>query len=333
MFKLVEETFRRLRYRLPSRPRQVQIEITNRCNMDCPMCPREVLDIELEHMDWEKFVAVVAGLQGDEQITLTGWGEPFLHPRCFDMISHCKARGHSVMITSNALFSKPELAQEIIASGVDTLTFSLDDVNGSAEMGHHNEKVLANIETVAQLRQNGKPALRLQATLHADCEKDLLDVIKYAGRLGIQTVNVGRLDRKYAPELRRPTALQEAKTFANADALARSLGVQLDWLQFSVSSGLTRFFYQLLRKKLHRSGKFCLKTFDYVYITREGSVTPCCLLPHAPMGNILTADLQRIWKSGDFNHFRQNYRDVCGTCDLWTIEQVQPNEESQPHTS
>ena len=58
MFKLLEETFRRLRYRLPNRPRQVQIEITNRCNMDCPMCPREVLDIELEHMDWDKFVAV-----------------------------------------------------------------------------------------------------------------------------------------------------------------------------------------------------------------------------------------------------------------------------------
>ena len=41
------DTFQRLRYRLPLKPRQVQIEITNRCNMDCPMCPREDLNIEL----------------------------------------------------------------------------------------------------------------------------------------------------------------------------------------------------------------------------------------------------------------------------------------------
>ena len=53
------DTFQRLRYHLPLKPRQVQIEITNRCNMDCPMCPREDLNIELEHMDWSKFVTVV----------------------------------------------------------------------------------------------------------------------------------------------------------------------------------------------------------------------------------------------------------------------------------
>ena len=59
MLSLALETLDRLRYKIPYKPRQVQIEITNRCNMDCPMCPREVLEIELEHMDWDKFVAVV----------------------------------------------------------------------------------------------------------------------------------------------------------------------------------------------------------------------------------------------------------------------------------
>ena len=49
-FYLIKETINRLRYKIPDNPQQVQIEITNRCNMDCPMCQREDLGIELEHM-------------------------------------------------------------------------------------------------------------------------------------------------------------------------------------------------------------------------------------------------------------------------------------------
>lgn len=59
------------------------------------MCPREVMDIELEHMDWDKFTTVIDQLTNREDITLTGWGEPFLHPRIFDMVAYCKERGHS----------------------------------------------------------------------------------------------------------------------------------------------------------------------------------------------------------------------------------------------
>ena len=113
MLTLIQDTFQRLFYILPLKPRQVQIEITNRCNMDCPMCPREVLDIELEHMDWDKFITVVDKLTERESITLTGWGEPFLHPRIFDMIAYCKERGHRVMITSNGLFSNELIVKKV----------------------------------------------------------------------------------------------------------------------------------------------------------------------------------------------------------------------------
>ena len=58
-FPLIKETINRLRYKIPLRPKQVQIEITNRCNMDCPMCQREDLGIELEHMEWDDFTTVV----------------------------------------------------------------------------------------------------------------------------------------------------------------------------------------------------------------------------------------------------------------------------------
>ena len=150
MLTLILDTLHRLLYILPIKPRQVQIEITNRCNMDCPMCPREVLDIELEHMDWDKFVTVTDKLTERENITLTGWGEPFLHPRIFDMIAYCKERGHRVMITSNGLFTKESIADEILNSGLDEITFSIDGVeDNNVSNGHTSNKVYENIEKIA----------------------------------------------------------------------------------------------------------------------------------------------------------------------------------------
>ncbi len=324
MLNLALDTLNRLFYRIPARPRNVQIEVTNRCNMDCSMCPREDLEIELEHMDWDKFITVVDQLRSGEDITLTGWGESFLHPRIFDMISACKERGHRVMITSNGLFTKPAVVEQILGSGLDTLTFSIDSVEASdnVPLGHNNNSVYENIEQVAARRKSGSLSLRLQSTLHADGENDLYDVIRYAAKIGCEVVNVGRLDRKYAPDLKRPSQLDEERIFRVADRLSRSVGVQLDWIQYSVSQGITRFVYKLLRKKLHRSGKYCLKTFDNAYVSREGHVTPCCLLPEAKMGNMLDQSLPDIWKSNRFNLFRENYRETCGSCDLWTIAQV-----------
>ena len=329
-FYLIKETINRLRYKIPDNPQQVQIEITNRCNMDCPMCQREDLGIELEHMEWSNFTAVIDKLNNSEDITLTGWGEPFIHPRVFDMIAYCKEHGHRVMITSNGLFTKPDVVKDILKSGLDSVTFSIDSINGNETVveGHTSSKVYENIEAVILGRKGETPKVRLQATIHSGCENDLYDVIRYGGRIGCDVVNVGRLDRQFRPNLKRPDAREEKLIYLKADEIAKAVGIQLDWLQYSVSQGITRFFYKLLRKKLHKSGTYCLKTFDYAYVTREGHVTPCCLLPNSKMGNLLTDNLKSIWQSGKFDYFRKNYRNTCGECDLWTIDQVDTSQTS-----
>ena len=192
------------------------------------MCPREVLDIELEHMDWDKFIIVVDKLRERENITLTGWGEPFLHPRIFDMITFCKERGHRVMITSNGLFSKEGILEKILGAGIDELTFSIDGVaDNSVANGHTSNKVYDDIEKVARLREKGQPAIRLQATLHQGCEQDLYNVIRYGARIGCEAINVGRIDRKYAPDLKRPGPVEEERIFYEADRVANECGIRL----------------------------------------------------------------------------------------------------------
>ena len=197
------------------------------------MCQREDLGIELEHMEWSNFTAVIDKLNNSEDITLTGWGEPFIHPRVFDMIAYCKERGHRVMITSNGLFTKPDVVKDILKSGLDSVTFSIDSINGNETVveGHTSSKVYENIEAVVSRRKGGTPNVRLQATIHSGCENDLYDVIRYGGRMGCDVVNVGRLDRQFRPNLKRPNAREEKLIYLKADEIAQAVGIQLDWLQ------------------------------------------------------------------------------------------------------
>ena len=77
MIAVLKETLGRLFYILPSKPDQVQIEVTNKCNLDCNMCPRKDLGVKYEHMDFDLFKLIVKRLNEVRLITLTGWGEPF----------------------------------------------------------------------------------------------------------------------------------------------------------------------------------------------------------------------------------------------------------------
>src|SRR3989338_8288293 len=55
--------FLRCLFNTPSKiPVEAQIEITNKCNFTCPMCPREIMDVPLTNMDFGLFKEVVRKL-------------------------------------------------------------------------------------------------------------------------------------------------------------------------------------------------------------------------------------------------------------------------------
>ncbi|HII72551.1 TPA: hypothetical protein HA265_07380, partial [Candidatus Woesearchaeota archaeon] len=83
----------RLLYIVPRRPRFAQIEITNDCNLNCKMCPREFLKVPYKHMDMKVYKKVVDGLKGVHQLTLTGWGEPFYYDKILECVKYAKKKG------------------------------------------------------------------------------------------------------------------------------------------------------------------------------------------------------------------------------------------------
>src|SRR5688572_25382019 len=88
-------------------PRQIYLEVTNRCNSLCGSCPLtydHFLAFEPKHhLTWTQFRSVVDQLPVIERVVLHGIGEPLLNPELPRFIRHLKERGAHVLFNTNAV--------------------------------------------------------------------------------------------------------------------------------------------------------------------------------------------------------------------------------------
>src|SRR5215210_5325101 len=83
-------------------PVEYIVETTAKCNLYCPMCPRETHKQPKEDMPDEIFSRLVreAGASA-EHMMLIGLGEPFLDPKIFERIEYCAEHGISTLLSTN----------------------------------------------------------------------------------------------------------------------------------------------------------------------------------------------------------------------------------------
>jgi MoaA/NifB/PqqE/SkfB family radical SAM enzyme len=322
---MVSETVRRTFFIVPKLPKTVQFEITNRCNLACKMCPREFLKVKFKHMPLPMFKKMVDKLKGVEEVILTGWGEPLYHPDIVEMVKYCKSKGLAARFTTNGILLTERLMEDFIKVGLDEIAFSVETVrpHGKGEWGHMNRGALLNIEGL--IRKKGvriKPDITLQPMLQKGNKRNILDIIKWAGKHKIRRVNIGRLDTRFDPNLLRPTKKDEKDIFTSAERLGKSLGVQVDCVQYGLFSGISRAIYKRFKHLIHKRGKHCLKIFDYIYVNVDGMVTPCCLLPHDVMGDLKKRSLSAIWNSDKFRKRRNTPHPSCKNCDVMKIKMI-----------
>jgi MoaA/NifB/PqqE/SkfB family radical SAM enzyme len=315
----IREAWGRILFLPPDAPSQVQIEVTNRCNLSCRMCPRDALGVPREDMPFELFQQIVDRIEGVKLVTLTGWGEPFIHPDLFNMIQYSKGKGLQVKLTTNGTLEDDVVQRRIVDSGLDSITFSLEDTGGKSGEGHGGTQAMENLKGLLRLRKAQRPEVVIQVTLHAGKEKELHELIRLGAEIGAERINLSRLDLRFNPSLRRPSHAEEASLFRGAERLGTERGIQVDFIPYAISRGVERLSYRVLRKLLHRSGRYCLRLYDYLYVNLKGEATPCCSLPLYSVGDILKEDLRAIWKGEQLRKFRRKQKMICGNCDQWEI--------------
>ena len=117
---------KRIRGGLP--PAEIWIEPTNFCNLRCKMCPQSGgLTREKGFMNLELYKKIIDEVgKWKPIIKLFNLGEPLLHPEIVNMIKYAKKKGCYVMINTNATLLNEKKSIDIINSGLDEISPSVD---------------------------------------------------------------------------------------------------------------------------------------------------------------------------------------------------------------
>jgi len=117
--------------------RQLYIEPTSRCNLNCAMCMRrERKDQSYGDMDVSLFDKIIGDLpESARRVFFCGIGEPLCHPDILHMIREVKSRGLIAELITNGTLLDARLIDGIFDACLDTLWISLDSLD---EKGYEN---------------------------------------------------------------------------------------------------------------------------------------------------------------------------------------------------
>ncbi len=130
-------------------PKHLRIELTNRCNLACIMCPITEMERKLGNMDLDLFRKVVtdAAAHGTTFVYLHAWGESTIHRELFTFVREAKKVGLQVGLSTNCTLLDQKKAQEVVDSGLDFLILSMD---GAVKETYEKVRKNADFEVTRQ---------------------------------------------------------------------------------------------------------------------------------------------------------------------------------------
>lgn len=142
------------------RPLKVTIEITNACNSDCIMCPRQSMTRPVGNMDFGLYKKIVSdcGKVGVQIIQPFNFGEPLLNKRLGDFIRYTKENTKArVQISTNGAMLDEERGREILDSGLDRINIDIDgfskDTYEKVRRNLDFERVVWNTERFIEMKK------------------------------------------------------------------------------------------------------------------------------------------------------------------------------------
>src|SRR5260370_9590234 len=139
-------------------PVEYIVETTAKCNLYCPMCPRETHKQPKEDMTDHIFERLVRESGSTaEHMMLIGLGEPFMDPKIFERIASCERHNTSTLLSTNGTFLDERMAARLLETPLQHITLSFDGATKESfefyRKGARFEKVRDNFVRFARMKK------------------------------------------------------------------------------------------------------------------------------------------------------------------------------------
>jgi len=259
--------------RLGALPVEYVVETTAKCNLYCPMCPRETYKQPKEDMTEEIFTRLVQESAGSaEHMMLIGLGEPFLDPHIFERIEYCERHNIHTLLSTNGTFLDEKTSEQLLDGPLAHITLSFDGSTKESfefyRKGAKFEKVRDNYLRFARMKKaRGRgPQVVVQMVRMERNASEVDDFLRFwSGVEGVDQVRI----KEDETNLMRPDAGHTAA----------------DW-----------------KHPCHYLWR------GPMYVKWNGDVYPCCqsyMVGGEPVGNVGTGSLPEIFDNEEMRRMRR----------------------------
>ena len=186
------ERFRKL-------PAIIVIDVTNSCNLRCPVCPVTIAMTRrrgtMKMPVFRRIVDDFVGRPEKPEIFFNFSGEPTLNRLLPDFIAYAAGHGHKTFVSTNATKITDRLARAMIEAGLDRIYLCLDGFDAEAQESYRVNsdfaEVKANIEAFARAKRElgaKNPVCILQTLLTRYSERQIGEIEAWARAIGLDRI-------------------------------------------------------------------------------------------------------------------------------------------------
>lgn len=292
-------------------PKIIVIDVTNSCNLRCPVCPVTIaMTRKRGMMDMATFEMIVGDfVDRDEkpEIFFNFSGEPTLNPLLPELIRRASEAGHDTFLSTNCTKLDRAMAEAIIEAGLGRVYLCMDGFDKKAQESYRIrsdfDEVKRNIETFVEARAalgTDNPLCILQTLLTAYSENQVDAITAWARDIGIdrirfKTFSVGT----YTSEAEK----QAAEKFLPRDP-------------------------ELRRNVAHTVTRLCDEPVDATLVFWDGSLGLCCIdydqkveMPNIKNGGFMAAYTSDIAANARRDGYLKSH-DICRNCSYANAENM-----------
>jgi len=287
-----------------SYPHRCYLEITNQCNLRCPMCGQSWFEGKRTYISEPVLNKIKELFPYMQEISVFGFGESLVDKRFFDILAMIP-RNIRKRYVSNGILMDQKAAEKMIEYELHDLYISMDAACEDTFMFVRGQKgferIVENIKTLTKLKKQHNaeyPQVTMAYTFFRRNAEEFLNFIDLAHSLGVKRIS-GDYLIVYREDLIKES-LYFDQPFANqiwrrAKEKASRLGIDL---------AIAKSFEDAEKEEKSSKMILCYEPWEFVYFRSDGYIGPCCV-NDIKLGDLNKYTFNEIWNGELYQKFRQ----------------------------
>lgn len=265
---------------------EVDLHVTNRCNLKCKHCVYTSGEWDMPDMTLETVKKIIPALKklGVEEVHITG-GEPLVNKEFFEIARCLHENGFGTRVQTNGILITPDIAKRLKECGIEYVLISIDGLEKTHNSFRNNDKSFDYAIKAVKICLEAGLYTRVNTVINKSNVQDLPELIKYINNL--------------KPDQHSFFYLTPVGRGKNIKNLMLSLEEWKEVEKIVEKAGRENKCLEKIRLqnviKNNEDDKKCRD--DNCLILANGDVYHCVFFIYSPykLGNIYNEDLYEIW--------------------------------------